>query len=122
MSENIPTLNVKLKRVYDVPAANDGTRILVDRIWPRGVTKKNASLSLWMKEIAPSTELRKWFNHDPARWNEFRRRYAQEVKHNRELLDHLRSLAQNGQITLLYSARDEAHNNAVELKRLILER
>ncbi|WP_315975702.1 DUF488 domain-containing protein [Phyllobacterium sp. A18/5-2] len=80
-----PAENVKLKRIYEPPAANDGMRILVDRIWPRGVSKKDAALDLWMKEIAPSTELRKWFAHDPARWNEFRQRYAREVKQNHAL-------------------------------------
>lgn len=120
MNERIPVENVKLKRVYETPAAADGTRILVDRLWPRGVSKKEASLDLWMKDIAPSTELRKWFSHDPMRWNEFCRRYAVEVEQNAARLDELRSLAQNGPITLVYSARDEEHNDAVKLKSLIL--
>ena len=122
MTTLTPAENVKLKRVYEPPAANDGMRILVDRIWPRGVSKKDAALDLWMKEIAPSTELRKWFAHDPARWNEFRLRYAREVKQNHALLDQLRSFAQNEKITLLYAAHDAAHNNAVALKTLILDR
>ncbi len=121
MMTSVPAENVKLKRIYEPPAANDGMRILVDRIWPRGVSKKDAALDLWMKEIAPSTELRKWFAHDPARWNEFRRRYAREVKQNHALLDQLRSFAQNEKITLVYAAHDEAHNNAVALKTLILD-
>ena len=79
MTTKISAANVKLKRAYEPPAADDGTRILVDRLWPRGVTKKRAAIDQWMKDIAPSTELRKWFSHDPARWDEFRRRYAQEV-------------------------------------------
>ncbi len=120
MSATIPAENVKLKRAYEAPDAGDGTRILVDRLWPRGVSKKDAALDLWMKDIAPSTELRKWFSHDPARWNEFRRRYAREVEQNDVRLDQLRSLAQKGQITLVYSAHDEIHNDAVELKKLIL--
>lgn len=121
MMTSVPAENVKLKRIYEPPAANDGMRILVDRIWPRGVSKKDAALDLWMKEIAPSTELRKWFAHDPARWNEFRRRYAREVKQNHALLDQLRSFAQNEKITLVFAAHDEAHNNAVALKTLILD-
>lgn len=121
MTTPTPAENVKLKRVYEAPAANDGMRILVDRIWPRGVSKKDAALDLWMKEIAPSTELRKWFAHDPARWNEFRQRYGREINQNHALLDQLRSLAQKGQITLVYAAHDAAHNNAVALRLLILD-
>lgn len=121
MSAPIPVENVKLKRAYEAPGADDGTRILIDRLWPRGVSKKNASLDLWMRDIAPSTELRKWFSHDPTRWNEFRRRYAREVEQNTVMLDQLRSLARNGPITLVYSAHDEMHNNAIELMRLILD-
>jgi uncharacterized protein YeaO (DUF488 family) len=121
MSTSIPAENVKLKRAYELPDVSDGTRVLVDRLWPRGVSKKEAAVDLWMKDVAPSNELRKWFGHDPARWNEFRKRYAREVRENRGLLDQLRSLAQKGPITLVYSAHDEAHNNAVELKTLILD-
>ena len=116
----ISAANVKLKRAYEPPATDDGTRILVDRLWPRGVTKKRAAIDQWMKDIAPSTELRKWFSHDPARWDEFRRRYAKEVHQNAKLLDQLRSLARHGPITLVYSAHDEKHNDAVELRKLIL--
>ena len=80
MTAKIPAANVKLKRAYEPPAATDGTRILIDRLWPRGISKEKAALDQWMKEIAPSTKLRKWFGHDPARWDEFRRRYATEVQ------------------------------------------
>ena len=97
-------------------------RILVDRLWPRGLSKQRAAIDQWMKDISPSTELRKWFGHDPSRWDEFRRRYAKEVHQHPELLDQLRSLAREGPITLVYSARDEVHNNAVELRQLILRR
>lgn len=120
MKNRISTDNVKLKRAYEPPAADDGTRILIDRLWPRGITKKGAAIDQWMKGISPSTELRKWFGHDPARWDEFRRRYAQEVHKNSDLLDQLRSLARHGPITLVYSAHDEKHNDAVELRKLIL--
>ena len=120
MTTKISAANVKLKRAYEPPATDDGTRILVDRLWPRGITKKRAAIDQWMKDIAPSTELRKWFSHDPARWDEFRRRYAKEVHQNAALLDRLRSLARHGPITLVYSAHDEKHNDAVELRELIL--
>jgi uncharacterized protein YeaO (DUF488 family) len=122
MTKKIPAGNVKLKRAYEAPATDDGTRILVDRLWPRGVSKEHASIDQWMKDIAPSTQLRKWFGHDPARWDEFRRRYAKEVQQNADLLGQLRSLARQGPITLVYSARDEKHNDAVELRELILGR
>lgn len=117
----VPAKNVKLKRAYE-PPADDGTRILVDRLWPRGVRKADAAIDLWLKDIAPSTALRTWFGHDPARWSEFRTRYAEEVRHRPELLRQLRDLARDGPITLVYSARDELHNDAVVLRGLILGR
>jgi len=120
MKTKIPASNVNLKRAYEPPAADDGTRILIDRLWPRGISKERAAIDQWMKDISPSAELRKWFGHDPARWNEFRRRYAQEVHKNRDLLDQLRSLARQRRITLVYSAHDEKYNDAVELRELIL--
>jgi len=120
MKRKVSAGNVKLKRAYEPPTADDGTRILIDRLWPRGVTKERAAIDQWMKDISPSTELRKWFGHDPARWDEFRRRYAKEVHQHAELLDQLRSLAREGPITLVYSARDEKHNDAIELRELIL--
>ncbi len=119
MRTRIAADHVKLKRAYEPPAPEDGTRILIDRLWPRGLSKEDAALDLWIKEIAPSTELRKWFAHDPARWEEFRRRYADEVLRNAELLE-LRTLARQDRITLVYSARDEAHNNAVVLRDILL--
>jgi len=120
MSRKVPAGNVKLKRAYEPPAPEDGTRILIDRLWPRGLSKERAAIDQWMKDISPSTELRKWFGHDPARWAEFCCRYAREVHQHPEPLDRLRSLARQGPITLVYSARDEEHNDAVELRRLIL--
>ena len=114
--------NVKLKRAYAPPAAEDGTRILVDRLWPRGVSKSRIGVDRWMKEVAPTSALRKWFGHDPARWAEFRRRYAAEVHAQGELLARLRALARAGPITLVYSAHDELHNDAVVLRSLILGR
>ena len=122
MTTRIPAVNVKLKRAYESPGSRDGTRILIDRLWPRGVSKADAALDQWMKDIAPSTELRKWFGHDPARWEEFRRRYAEELQQNAELLSELRSLARQGPLTLVYSAHDEVHNDAIVLKDQLLER
>jgi uncharacterized protein YeaO (DUF488 family) len=121
MTSSIPPENVKLKRAYDPPASGDGKRVLIDRLWPRGLSKEKAALDQWIKDIAPSAELRKWFGHDPARWDEFRRRYAAEVHQHSDLLEKLRSLARTGTLTLVYSAHDEEHNNAMELRELILE-
>ena len=109
----------KLKRVYEPPSPDDGARILVDRLWPRGLTKEKAALDLWMKEIAPSTELRKWFDHDPAKWTGFQARYAKELEARPELADELRGEAHQGTVTLLYAARDEVHNEAVVLKAFL---
>jgi uncharacterized protein YeaO (DUF488 family) len=116
------TENVRLKRAYESPSADDGTRVLIDRLWPRGVKKTDAAIDHWMRELAPSTELRKWFGHDPARWEEFRRRYIAELRENGEELSRLRDMAQEGVVTLVYAARDEAHNDAVVLKEILLER
>ena len=107
--------SVRTKRVYLPPEASDGKRILVDRLWPRGLTKEKAALDLWLKDAAPSTELRKWFGHDPARWDEFRRRYREELDAMPDATARLRDLAKQGKLTLLYGAHDEAHNNAVVL-------
>ncbi|MGO4558233.1 DUF488 domain-containing protein [Mesorhizobium sp. 2RAF21] len=111
---------IKLKRAYESPVADDGTRVLVDRLWPRGVKKAEAAIDHWMKELAPSTELRKWFGHDPARWEEFRLRYAAEIHGHRDELDRLRDLVRQGAVTLVYSAHDEAHNDAVVLRDVLL--
>lgn len=100
MSKRITTTNVKLKRAYDPPSGSDGIRILIDRVWPRGINKANAAIDQWDKSIAPSTMLRNWFGHDPARWQEFRRRYTNEIHRHREQLDELRARAQSGRITL----------------------
>lgn len=122
MSARIPARNVKLKRAYEPAAPGDGTRILVDRLWPRGVSKSRLALDEWMKDVAPSSGLRKWFGHDPARWPEFRTRYAREVRANAEPFGRLRDLAREGPITLVYSAHDERHNDAVVLRALLLGR
>jgi uncharacterized protein YeaO (DUF488 family) len=122
MSSEITAERVKLKRAYEKRSEDDGTRVLVDRLWPRGVKKIDAAIDLWVKELSPSTDLRKWFGHDPARWDEFRHRYVQELYEHREALDRLRDLARQGPITLVYSAHDEAHNDAVVLRELLLAR
>jgi uncharacterized protein YeaO (DUF488 family) len=120
MSNRIKAANIKLKRAYERPATDDGVRILIDRLWPRGVSKANAAIDQWAKEIAPSTALRKWFGHDPDRWQEFRRRYATELRQHPEQLARLRALAKQGPITLVFSARDERHNDAVALRGVLL--
>jgi uncharacterized protein YeaO (DUF488 family) len=112
-------MTIKLKRVYEEPEKSDGTRILVDRLWPRGLTKEKAHLDLWLKEVAPSTELRKWFAHDPARWPEFKTRYLAELKHNQEQVETLKQAIAKGPATLLYGAKDEQHNEAVVLQTLL---
>jgi len=122
MSKKIAADHIKLKRAYESPAPDDGTRILIDRLWPRGVKKADAAIDEWMKDIAPSTGLRKWFGHDPARWQEFRRRYQSEIRQHPDEFDRLRTLAQHGRITLVFSAHDEIHNDAVVLKDLLLGR
>lgn len=122
MSNKIAAASVKLKRAYEPPARGDGTRILIDRLWPRGVSKANAAIDEWIKELAPSTSLRKWFGHDPSRWKEFRSRYAAEVHEHPEQLRRLRNLARKKPITLVYSAHDEIHNDAVALRDFLLGR
>lgn len=112
-------MDIQLKRAYVESSSADGTRVLVDRLWPRGVSKERAALDLWLKTIAPSTELRKWFNHDPAKWEEFCQRYTQELEDNPEAVKRLLELADTGRITLIYGARDEAHNEAVMLKEYL---
>lgn len=107
--------NLRIKRIYEPAAKDDGARILVDRVWPRGIAKEDAALTLWLKEIAPSTALRKWYGHDPARWAEFQRRYHAELDANTEAVERLRTCLRSGRVTLLYGARDEAHNQAVAL-------
>ena len=115
-------MRISIKRAYVTPAPEDGFRILVDRLWPRGLSKERARIDLWLKDIAPSTGLRKWFGHEPARWQEFRRRYRAEVDNQPEKLAELRALAKRRPITLVYSARDELHNNGVVLRDIILGR
>lgn len=107
--------SIKIKRVYEEPAKSDGKRVLVDRLWPRGLSKERAAVDIWLKEIAPSTDLRKWFGHDPAKWKEFQKRYIEELDANAEPVNTINELAKKGTVTLLYGAKDEEHNDAVVL-------
>lgn len=111
-------MNVMLKRAYEPPARHDGQRILVDRLWPRGLAKVKARIDLWLKEVAPSTELRQWFKHDPEKWTEFKKRYRAELKDN-PAWPELQALARQGDLTLVYAAKDQLHNEAVVLKQLL---
>ncbi len=110
---------VKIKRIYDPVSPEDGKRIYIDRLWPRGLKKSEAVFDAWLKEISPSDALRTWFGHDPAKWAEFRKRYKKELEQKKEHLEKLRHEARKGTITLLYSAKDTEHNNAVTLKELL---
>ena len=112
-------MTIKIKRVYEQPEDQDGERILVDRLWPRGLSKERAHIDLWLKEIAPSTKLRQWFGHDPDKWRGFRSRYKTELRNNSHFVNILVVRAKAGTVTLLYAARDEKHNEAVVLKRFL---
>ncbi|MGO9951307.1 MAG: DUF488 domain-containing protein [Dissulfurispiraceae bacterium] len=110
---------IKTKRVYELPSADDGKRVLVDRLWPRGLSKEAAAIKEWMKEIAPSEGLRKWFGHDPVRWQDFREKYKDELRSKPELIAKLKAESKEGTVTLLYAAKDNRHNNALVLKEMI---
>jgi uncharacterized protein YeaO (DUF488 family) len=112
---------LKIKRVYDLPSPEDGKRILVDRLWPRGIRKEDAAIDEWPKEIAPTAELRKWFGHDPAKYEKFKKRYAMELEDKADLIDRIKNEARKGMVTLLFSARDIEHNNATALKEILNE-
>lgn len=112
-------MKIAIKRIYEDPARTDGTRILVDRLWPRGVSKEKAQLDLWLKDIAPSNALRKWFAHDPKKWAGFQKKYRAELKDNNDAVAQINKLAKRKNITLLYAAKDEEHNEAVVIKDFI---
>jgi uncharacterized protein YeaO (DUF488 family) len=117
-----PSGRVRIKRVYDPPSRQDGRRILVDRLWPRGVSRKTARIDEWARDLAPSTRLRRWFGHDPARWPEFQKRYRAELRARSDRLVWLAGLARSERITLVHAARDSEHSNARALQRLVAER
>jgi uncharacterized protein YeaO (DUF488 family) len=121
MGKSVHPDNVRLKRAYEPAAENDGERILVDRLWPRGIRKEKAAIDRWEKALAPSTDLRKWFAHDPDRWAEFQTRYKAELRDHDEEVSALRELAAHKPVTLVYSARDEQHNDAVVLRDVLLK-
>ena len=110
---------IRLKRVYEKPSRMDGSRILVDRLWPRGLTKERAAVALWLKDVAPSTELRKWFGHDPAKWKQFQARYRKELREKKGALKLLRQKGKTRTVTLVYGARDKEHNEALVLKKVV---
>jgi uncharacterized protein YeaO (DUF488 family) len=110
---------IKLKRVYEKPASNDGFRVLVERLWPRGLTKETARLDLWLKDVAPSPELRKWYSHDVSKWNEFQKRYRAELAKQHDALQQIEEKQQEGTVTFVYAARDDEHNSALVLKQFI---
>ena len=120
MAQKAAKLDIQIKRAYLPPSTEDGVRVLVDRLWPRGLRKSEAAIDRWLKEVAPSTELRRWFGHDPGRWQEFRRRYQAELSSNTALLSELRAMAKKERLTLVYAARDELHNEAVMLRDVLI--
>jgi uncharacterized protein YeaO (DUF488 family) len=113
---------IRLRRAYDAPSRSDGYRVLVDRVWPRGVSRAELRLDDWLKEVAPSTELRKWFDHDPARWTAFKDRYFLELDQQPEVLERLQAKCREGTVTLVFGAKDTRHNNAVALKEYLEQR
>jgi uncharacterized protein YeaO (DUF488 family) len=115
-------MSIRLKRAYDPPAKDDGFRVLVDRVWPRGMTRQQLQVEDWLKDVAPSTELRRWFGHDPRRWDEFRKRYGEELAGQGEALERLVARARQGRLTLVFAAKDAQHNNAVVLKEHLEQR
>jgi uncharacterized protein YeaO (DUF488 family) len=114
-------MSINLKRAYDPPAADDGVRVLVERLWPRGLSKERAGVDLWLKDAAPSPELRRWYGHDPEKWPEFQRRYREELRARGPELDKLRGLAQQGGLTLVYGSRDTERNSATVLRQVVEE-
>jgi len=113
---------LRMKRVYEGATRSDGRRILVDRLWPRGLSKKKAAIDVWMKDIAPSAELRKWFGHDPDKWVEFQRRYKKELRARKDLVGEIVKLARRGRVTLVYGARDQLHNDALVVAAVVKRR
>jgi uncharacterized protein YeaO (DUF488 family) len=122
MGHVVPAQNIRVKRIYEPASAEDGTRILVDRLWPRGITKEEAKLDQWNREVTPSSGLRSWFGHDPERWVEFGHRYRAELAAHAKALEDVRRQARKGPITLLYAAKDDTHNHALVLRNVLLDK
>lgn len=122
MDSLVEAVVIRLKRAYEAASKADGERVLVERLWPRGLTKERAAVDLWLKDVAPSPELRTWFAHDPAKWDEFEQRYWKELAGRQEAVDMLRRKAKAGTVTLVYAARDEEHNGALALKEFLEKR
>jgi uncharacterized protein YeaO (DUF488 family) len=118
-STNVLSGSPKLKRAYERPPRDDGSRIVVERLWPRGLTKERAAVDLWLKEVAPSPELRQWFGHDPAKWEQLQQRYGKELEEKDDAVQLLKQKGKQGTVTLVYAARDEEHNGALALKRFL---
>ena len=112
-------MDIRTKRVYEAAHPDDGFRVLVDRVWPRGMTKERMQADLWLKDVAPSSELRKWFGHDPAKWKEFQVRYRKELRQKKDALKLLKQKSEDRTVTLVYGARDEQHNEAVVLRKIV---
>ena len=110
---------IKLKRVYEEPESSDGTRVLVERLWPRGLSKEKARVDLWLKDAAPSTELRKWFNHDPSRWDEFKKRYFKELDSNPQALEPIFKIISGGTLTFVFASKEKTYNNSAALREYI---
>lgn len=115
-------MSIKLKRVYARPEQSDGTRVLVERLWPRGLSKEKAKIEIWLKDAAPSTELRKWFDHDPSKWDAFKERYFEELEHSPEAIDQLEQLISQGTVTFVFASKEERYNNSAALKEYLESR
>ena len=115
-------MTIKLKRAYEKPESGDGIRILVERLWPRGISKKDAKLDLWLKEVAPSNELRKWYGHDPEKWTEFKKRYFEELDGEKAAVDELRKAVRGKDVTFVYGSKEETHNSAAALREYLEKR
>ncbi len=120
--EELTIMPLQTKRIYNRPSRGDGLRVLVDRIWPRGVKKQDAQIDQWLKELAPTPELRKWFNHEPEKWDDFKQRYFHELDRHRGTVEELAKKTRRGQVTLLFGAKDTEHNNAVALEEYLKHR
>jgi uncharacterized protein YeaO (DUF488 family) len=112
-------MRISLKRAYEKPAKSDGCRVLIDGLWPRGISKDKAEIDLWLKEVAPSSKLRKWFGHDPGKWDEFEKRYFRELDNNPDAVHRLSEISHHGKLTLVYGSKEERFNNAVALKEYL---